>query len=878
MNLNDIEVKIKNLIDNKTYKNSEFIYEFLLCFDLPKASITRLKKGDYNIAKDKTDILWKKKIFFKECSNNIYEEYSKAIDDEYIRKNEPLFIVLKDHKRILALDLQVNESIDIEIEEIKNNYTFFLPLAGMKKINSIIENPADTRAAEKMMKMYSEIKKENNFNNDDELHELNLFFARLLFCFFSEDTGIFEEKIFTKSIKMYTQIDGSDLYDFLNRIFIALDTEENKDEIEFIKKFPYVGGDLFGKMNLELKFNGKIRSLIIEIGELDWSEINPDIFGSMIQAVVNVDERANLGMHYTSVPNIMKVLNPLFLDYLNQEFYESRNDVKKLLQLIDKLSNINIFDPACGSGNFLVIAYKELRRLEMKIILQINKISPQQYLRTSTISINSFFGIEIDDFAHEIAIVSLWLIEHKMNIEFYTKFNYVNPTLPLQKSNNLIRGNATRLKWEEICPINSNKKTYIVGNPPYVGSKKQDKLQRCDMAEVFSDIKDYKNLDYISCWFYLGAKYIKKSNAELAFVSTNSIVQGEQVGLLWPNILSQGLEIGFANKSFKWVNNAKGKAAVICVIVSLRKIDKKEKYIISDGFKRKVENINPYLSEGKTVIVYKRKKQISNLPEMVYGNMPLEGGFLKLSKEEKNSLINESYNSRKFIRPLIGGEEFLNGIERYCLWIDDSELDEALKIKGIKERVGNVYNFRVNGGEVARTLVNRPHQFRYRKEASEQFIVVPCTSSENREYIQCGFYDSSYISLNSLEVIYDGEIYIFGIISSKIHMAWVKAIAGRLKLDYRYSNILCYNTFPFPAISTRRKNIIEECVYRILEVRENYSEKKIADLYDKEKMPSDLREAHRILDLEIDKCYRPNGFKNDDERLECLFNLYEEMV
>ncbi|ELC8374327.1 class I SAM-dependent DNA methyltransferase [Clostridium perfringens] len=878
MNLNDIEVKIKNLIDNKTYKNSEFIYEFLLCFDLPKASITRLKKGDYNIAKDKTDILWKKKIFFKECSNNIYEEYSKAIDDEYIRKNEPLFIVLKDHKRILALDLQVNESIDIEIEEIKNNYTFFLPLAGMKKINSIIENPADTRAAEKMMKMYSEIKKENNFNNDDELHELNLFFARLLFCFFSEDTGIFEEKIFTKSIKMYTQIDGSDLYDFLNRIFIALDTEENKDEIEFIKKFPYVGGDLFGKMNLELKFNGKIRSLIIEIGELDWSEINPDIFGSMIQAVVNVDERANLGMHYTSVPNIMKVLNPLFLDSLNQEFYESRNDVKKLLQLIDKLSNINIFDPACGSGNFLVIAYKELRRLEMKIILQINKISPQQYLRTSTISINSFFGIEIDDFAHEIAIVSLWLIEHKMNIEFYTKFNYVNPTLPLQKSNNLIRGNATRLKWEEICPINSNKKTYIVGNPPYVGSKKQDKLQRCDMAEVFSDIKDYKNLDYISCWFYLGAKYIKKSNAELAFVSTNSIVQGEQVGLLWPNILSQGLEIGFANKSFKWVNNAKGKAAVICVIVSLRKIDKKEKYIISDGFKRKVENINPYLSEGKTVIVYKRKKQISNLPEMVYGNMPLEGGFLKLSKEEKNSLINESYNSRKFIRPLIGGEEFLNGIERYCLWIDDSELDEALKIKGIKERVGNVYNFRVNGGEVARTLVNRPHQFRYRKEASEQFIVVPCTSSENREYIQCGFYDSSYISLNSLEVIYDGEIYIFGIISSKIHMAWVKAIAGRLKLDYRYSNILCYNTFPFPAISTRRKNIIEECVYRILEVRENYSEKKIADLYDKEKMPSDLREAHRILDLEIDKCYRPNGFKNDDERLECLFNLYEEMV
>ncbi|MDK0967520.1 N-6 DNA methylase [Clostridium perfringens] len=878
MNLNDIEVKIKNLIDNKTYKNSEFIYEFLLCFDLPKASITRLKKGDYNIAKDKTDILWKKKIFFKECSNNIYEEYSKAIDDEYIRKNEPLFIVLKDHKRILALDLQVNESIDIEIEEIKNNYTFFLPLAGMKKINSIIENPADTRAAEKMMKMYSEIKKENNFNNDDELHELNLFFARLLFCFFSEDTGIFEEKIFTKSIKMYTQIDGSDLYDFLNRIFIALDTEENKDEIEFIKKFPYVGGDLFGKMNLELKFNGKIRSLIIEIGELDWSEINPDIFGSMIQAVVNIDERANLGMHYTSVPNIMKVLNPLFLDSLNQEFDESKNDFNKLEKLLMRLNRIKIFDPACGSGNFLIIAYKELRELEMKVLNRMNKLN--LCLKGSTISLVNFYGIEIKDFAQQIARLSLWLMKEKMDFKFYKEFGYSTPSLPLKNFSKIELGNSLRVDWNEVCPRSSNSEIYLVGNPPYLGSKLHNSEQKKDLEIVFEGISKIKELDYISCWFYKGAKYIKDIKAKCAFVSTNSICQGEQVSLLWPHIFKLGICIDFAYKSFKWTNNAKANAGVTCIIVGLaNNNDSKEKVIYDKNIRKIVKNINPYLIPGKNICIKSLENPMSKFPEINFGNMPNDNGNLILSDLEKEEIIKDYPYVEKYIYKLVGAQEFIKGNSRWCIWLNGLSKEEALEITPFKERILKVESYREKSSRKAtQKLAETPHLFGEIRQKNISYLIVPSTSSERREYIPIGFLEKNNIVLNSAQAIFTEDIWIFGVITSAMHMLWVKTVGGRLKTDYRYSKKICYNTFPFPTISIRRKNIIEECVYKILEVREKYSEKKMADLYDPDKMPSDLREAHRILDLEIDKCYRPNGFKNDDERLECLFNLYEEMV
>lgn len=879
MNIVDIENNIKNMSNILESDRSQFIYELLSCFGIPKSSITRLRKGNTNIAKNVGDILWKKKLFFKECINlDIYQVFSQVIKDAHILSNEPRFIIVTNYDDILALDTRTSDTLSIKIEELERNYTFFLPWAGMEKAILQVENPADIKAANRMIKLYDEIKKENDFKTEDEIHGLNVFIARLLFCFFAEDTGIFSDKLFTKSIISYTQEDGSDLNSYLENIFKVLDTENREGISEILRSFPYVGGGLFETDHIKLKFNIKCRNYIIENSKLDWSNINPDIFGSMIQSVVNPEERSNFGMHYTSVPNIMKVINPLFLETLYKEFEVNKNDAKKLIQLIEKLSRIKVFDPACGSGNFLVIAYKELRILEMKIIEQINLINGQQYLQGSTVSIHQFYGIEIDDFAHQIAVISLWLIEHKMNMEFYAKFSRVQPSLPLKETKNIVHGNATRIVWEEVCPITDKNIVYVIGNPPYIGAKKQDKIQKSDMAKVFNGVKDYKNLDYVACWFYIGSQYIKKVNAELAFVSTNSIVQGDQVALLWPHILNNNLEIGFAHRSFKWVNNAKGKAAVICVIVSLRNINKNQKYIINDGLKKRVNNIGPYLNEGSSTIVYKRRDPISNLPEMVYGNMPLEGGYLKLNTQEKDIIISKNKNSEKFIRPVIGGEEFLKGISRYCLWISDEELNEALKIDDIRDRVNCVRKFRENGGEVARTLVEKSHQFRYRKEAKENFIIVPCTSSERREYIQCGFYSKEYIPLNSVQVIYDSEPYIFGIISSRLHMIWVKNIAGRLKSDYRYSNILCYNTFPVPALTKNQINNLTEATFKILEQRENYSEMLLGEMYNPEKMPNGLKKAHENLDYILEHIYNPKGFKSDDERLSLLLSLYEEYV
>lgn len=879
MNLIEIERNVKKLIDNFKDNKQEFIYELLLCYGIPKSSISRLKNGSMNLSKKSDEVLWKKKLFFKVCKKSeLYKVFTSIKEDKNILKNEPRFIIITDYDDIIAIDTKTLETLNINISNIEENFTFFLPWAGMEKAILQRENPADIRAAAKMMKLYDSIKKYNNFTTSNEIHGLNIFIARLLFCFFAEDTGIFKKKIFTKCLASYTKDDGSDLNEYFKHIFRVLNEEKRDRALAAMNNFPFVGGGLFREEHIDLKFDKRSRQAIIESGELNWSDINPDIFGSMIQAVVKPDERNNFGMHYTSVPNIMRVINPLLLEELEEELERDRDNVLALKRLINKLSKIKVFDPACGSGNFLIIAYRELRKFEMKIIDRINEISNQQYLSGSTISINQFYGIEIDDFAHEIASLSLWLIEHKMNMEFYSKYNYKEAPLPLKNYGNIIHGNATTMIWDNICSATKDENVFVLGNPPYVGSKKQTKEQKKDMESVFKGIKGYKNLDYVSCWFFIAAKYLQRNNGKVAFVSTDSIVQGDQVGLLWPNILKNNIEIGFAHTSFKWANNATNSAGVSCVIIGIQKKTNKMKSLISEGFIKKVSLISPYLTADSEVIVTKRTNPISNLPKMSYGNMPLEGGFLKLSRLEKDELENSNINACKFIRPVIGGDEFLKGYDRYCLWIDDNDLEEAVKIKGIKERIEKVREFRENGGEVARTLVSKAHQFRYRNEAKNNFIVVPCTSSERREYLPCGLFDSNYISLNSIQVVNDAELYVFGILSSKLHMLWVKTVGGRLKTDYRYSNMICYNTFPIPEIKKSDKLKIENCVYDILFVREKYSEKTIGQLYDPDDMPQELRNAHYKLDEIIEKCYSSKGFKSDEERLECLFKLYDNMV
>ena len=592
----------------------------------------------------------------------------------------------------------------------------------------------------------------------------------------------------------------------------------------------------------------------------------------MFQAVISPEHRGGLGAHYTSVPNIMKVIEPLFLNELKESFEDATGNEKKLKELLHRISKIKFFDPACGSGNFLIIAYKELRRLEMLILKDLGGFA------FTGIHLKNFYGIELDDFAHEIAKLSLWLAEHQMNVEFFNEFGRTNPTLPLQEAGHIVCGNACRLDWEKVCPKNEGDEIYIMGNPPYMGSKRQSLEQKSDMAFVFKDIKGYKNLDYIACWFFKGAEFISDFNSSLAFVSTNSIVQGDQVALLWPNIFNYAADIHFAHTSFKWGNNAKGNAGVSCVIVGLSGFKVVNKLIFSQNLLLKVNSISPYLTPNSNIIVCKRTKTISHIPTMSYGNMPLEGGFLRLTEEEKNSIVDNFPKSIKFVRKVVGGDEFLKGINRFCLWIEDSELQEAKSIRGINERIELVRNFRINGGDVARTLVDKSHQFRYRSTASKSFILIPCTSSEKRIYLPCGFFNSSFISMNSAQVIYDSEPYIFSILSSKMHMLWSKATAGCLESRLRYSAMLCYNTFPISTLITPRREELTQSTFRILEEREKHSDKTIAELYDPDKMPEGLKEAHRLNDEAVERCYRSTPFSSDEERLEYLFKLYEKMI
>jgi type II restriction/modification system DNA methylase subunit YeeA len=731
-----------------------------------------------------------------------------------------------------------------------------------------------------------------------------VFLSRLLFCFFAEDTGIFAQSLFTDSVASNTQADGSDLSLYLERLFTVLNTKEEHrahDLLHHFQNFPYVNGGLFRKSHWIPQFSAKSHRIIIECGELDWKEINPDIFGSMMQAVTHPGQRASLGMHYTSVPNIMKVIEPLFLDELKAEFEKHRGNAKKLQMLLARMGRIKFFDPACGSGNFLIITYKELRRLEMDIIRELGSLS------LSSIHLEQFYGIEIDDFAHTIARLSLYLAEHQMNTEFFDRLGRNIPTLPLKESGNIVCGNATRLDWETICPKHDGDEIYILGNPPYLGARMQNKEQKGDIDFVFSEFKKYRDLDYISCWFFYAARYARKESKHItgngrlldyssvselpfdfshvpaqvkfAFVSTNSVCQGEQVSLLWPKVLRNDLEIFFAHQSFKWGNLAKKNAGVTVVIIGIRSILNEQKKIYKDGLYSEVKNISPYLTSGSNDFVWRRNNPLSDFPRMFFGNMPNDGGFLILNIDQKENIEREFPESKNFFKKLLGSLEFLRGSERWCLWIEDENLHDAAEIPPIADRIEKVRMHRLNSKDRGTNkLSKRSHQFRDLNKTSSTSIIIPRVSSERREYIPCGFLDSSIVISDSAQAIYDAKPWIFGVISSRMHMTWVRAVAGRLKTDYRYSSALCYNTFPIPTLTAKQKEEITRHVYNVLEEREKHSEKTMAQLYDPEKMPQGLKEAHHSLDAAIERIYRSRPFTSDEERLEYLFDLYSRMI
>lgn len=884
MKSTEIQHNVQNFIDNFT--KEELIYDLLLAYGISKTSVTRLKKGDYNLSKVDGEILYKKKIFFKvEATDKLLSSIDAITKEERILKHKPRFAIVTDYKQIVAKDLLKGKNLDVKIKELPNYFDFFLPLAGSEVYNASNNNEADRNASYKMASLYDLLIEENPniYNSKESIHHLNIFLSRLLFCFFAEDTEIFKDKsIFTDTLAQHTAESGKDTHLFLNDLFDRLNTENADHLPEYLRKFEYVNGGLFNEKIVSPIFTSKARKTLIELGDLNWSEINPDIFGSMIQAVVDKDYRSDLGMHYTSVENILKLIKPLFLDEL-YEVYENATTINQLRALIKRISKIKFFDPACGSGNFLIISYKEIRLLEILILEKITDLEGNApTIKWTEIQLSQFYGIEIDDFAHEMAILSLWLAEHQMNRVFedvLLDFGKSKAILPLKEAGQITQGNATRVDWNAVCPISSKEEVYVIGNPPYLGARLQDAEQKKDMDFVFNKLKKYRDLDYINCWVYKGADFISGLNAKCAFVTTNSICQGQQVPLIWPYILSKGIEIDFAYQSFKWTNNAKGNAGVTVIIVGLRNVGSEPKYLFIDNFRKLAKNINPYLLDGSNTVVSARSKPLSNFPEIKFGNMPNDGGGLIFTEEEYDQLIKEYPKAKEFTRLLLGSSEFIRGNKRYCLWIEDDQLEKAIKIPEISKRIEKTEIHRLNSKDSGTNrLAERSHQFRDRNTARENQLLIPRVSSESRDYIPCGYLDSETIISDSGLAVYDAEPYMFAIINSRMHMVWVKNVGGKLKTDYRYSKDICYNTFPFPDITTKQKENLNLYVFAIIDERAKHPSKTMAQLYNPTTMPKGLLQAHQELDTAIEQCYRLQPFKNDTERLEYLFKMYEEMV
>ena len=889
---------------------SEFIYDLLRIFaGYGDGQIRRTKDGPGNLAKDGETVLIKNLVAYREAVVNtldgdcskMYDVINAMRDDAKIAKHSPRLYITSNGVFVVAYDPKENDWYENRIDLLWKDFEFFTPLAGIEKIQFTAEAEVDVKSAELMAKLFDDIRRYNDIRDPQTVHALNVFMSRLLFCFFAEDTGLFpEDNLFTNTLRTHTKEDGSDLAEFIDRVFMAMATAPSGDGRDLSRPysaFPYVNGGLFRDRYPIPVLSRRARTLIINCGEYNWREINPDIFGSMIQAVVTPEHRAGLGMHYTSVPNIEKVIRPLFLDALEEEFEaacaEAREKMSKkanhdrasqrLRNLLNRLSNIKFFDPACGSGNFLIITYKRLRELEIRIWKAMREITGMALLPFPNITLTQFYGIELDEYAAETATLSMWLAEHQMNVKFQEELFVLPETLPLKPSGHIVCGNACRLDWNTICPHTPEDEVYIMGNPPYLGSKLQDESQKEDMKFAMQGTDAAKTVDYIAAWFWKGAKYIRGTKAKYAFVTTNSISQGEQVAMLWKPIFDLGLEVSFARTSFKWSNNAKHNAAVIVVIIGVQNKESSEKrlFIESSKTEKKVKSINPYLSDGDSNIVFKTNNVPYGLPDVLFGSMPRDGGHLNFERDTADLIRQQYPEAAKFVKRYVGSQELLQDIERYCLWIEDTaeNIQLANSIPEIRERLLAVSGERAASNAAStQAYANRPHMFVQRAYKPTKAVIIPSVSSERREYIPIGFVDKDTVISNLAFAIYDAEKWLFALLTSKMHNLWVRTVGGRLKSDIRYSQSLCYNTFPFPKLTADQKEELEELAKNILNIRDENFDMTLGEMYNPESMPDELREAHYQLDFAVERIYRPEPFTSDEERLEHLFKLYAKMT
>ncbi len=904
----DLEKLTTKVIDKN--KKDDFIFDFLTLLDVSKSTITSLKKNDgrFNVAANPEagEVANKHRIYFKpvDAGQDLARALKDVMNSPIINQHKIRMVMVTDFDTVLINDTKYDETLDCDFTDLYKNYHFLLPLAGLERAREYSEHPADVQASEKMGRLFDHIRKLNEFNTADDLHALNIFLTRLLFCFYAEDTGIFKADQFYDVIDRTTNIDGSDVDSTLFELFEVLDLPESSPERNskptHLSAFPYVNGSLFEYQFAIPEFDARTRRILLECARLSWAEINPDIFGSMFQAVIDPEQRGSLGQHYTSVSNIMKVIQPLFLDELRAELdtvialsHENRhknNKAERLDALLKRISQIKVFDPACGSGNFLIIAYKELRKLEIDVLkAQRDLIGSKDNLLglgfDSMVSLDNLYGIEYDDFASQIARLSLWLAEHQMNVLFEQEFGASQPMLPLKDSGHIVYGNSLRIDWHEVCPNNGADEIYIIGNPPFGGTGSRNDEQVDDLRLVFKGFKSYKKLDYISCWFWKGAQYITDTNSKMALVSTNSIAQGMQVAMLFPAMFDLGIEIEFAYQSFPWKNNAKNNAGVHVVILGLSHKDNCGKktifsFLDKQWHSKSVRNISPYLVEGSSVAVEKESKPLHGGSTMVFGSMPNEGGFLLLNNGEKDEILEKEPKLSKFIKKILGSQEFLNGKDRWCLWLIDATSEDIENSEVLMQVCNLVKEHRLkSSNKDTREMAETPHLFWYISQpTSGNYILIPSVSSERRQYVPIGFYSHEVIATNLVNIIPEGSIYEFGILTSIIHNDWMRLVAGRLESRYRYSGTIVYNTFPFPDATDEQKNNIENFAEEILLARASNAGMTLAELYDPDKMPDDLKQAHSNLDDAVDKLYRPQGFTNTEERLAHLLARYEQLI
>lgn len=911
MNAVEIEESL-SLLASAPFDRAEFPYAFLTAFGAKDATLKRLRRGDTNASDVPGGLLWHKNIHLAICEpGSVAETLDTLRASPKTAQAKAKFILATDGEWFEAEDLVSGEHLPCPFEKFADHFGFFLPLAGITTIKELKDNPIDVRATGRLNKLYVELLSNNpEWTKADRRHDMNHFMARLIFCYFAEDTDIFQgDSLFTRTVDQMTQSDGTNVHDVLEEIFQAMNmSREDRAQAKlpsWADRFPYVNGGLFSGGTDVPKFTRAARSFLIRAGELDWKEINPDIFGSMIQAVADDEERGALGMHYTSVPNILKVLNPLFLDDLRSQLEAAGGNKVKLLNLRKRMSRIRLFDPACGSGNFLVIAYKHMREIEAAINLRRGEID-----RKSEIPLTNFRGIELKDFPAEIARLALIIAEFQCDVLYRGQKEALADVLPLDANNWIICGNALRLDWlrlmdvdnegvkvtgddlflgvadqSEVDFVNASGEIYICGNPPYAGLSSQSDAQKDDLRNLFEGVSTYwKSFDYVMGWIWKAAEFMRRHPAQSAFVTTNSICQGQQVPMFWPLVLDGEIKISFAHTSFKWNNLAAKNAGVSVVVVGLYVGEERSALLFSSATGKSVQtvvaSINAYLVAGSDVYVKAESKPLFNVPPMHWGNKPVDGGHLIMSAQEARGLVSRDPDASPFIRPLYGSQEFIEGNPRACVWVNDDEVEVANRVDSLRERFALVRDFRLaSKAKETRPASKFPHRFRQiQGSPGAQAVIIPIHTSENRAYLPVGLLTEGAIISNAAFAIYESSLWPLSILASRLHLTWIAAVCGKLETRYRYSNTLGWNTFPVPVLTDQNRIELARCAEDILLAREASFPATIGALYEPEEMPEGLLRAHERNDEVLERIYIGRRFRNDTERLEKLFDLYTKMA